>query len=122
VAGDLLLVRTGALCAARTSGDWRGYRKGPAPGLALACAGWLYRREIGLVACDTRAVEVQETGDDARPLCEVSLEHSGVLFGLDFDLAPLARACAADGNYAFLWVAPPLPGAGENPARPVAIK
>ncbi len=124
-AGDLLLVRTGALCAARSSGDWEPYRHGPTPGLALACAGWLYRRELGLVASDTRAVEVVDEageGDGPLPLRTVSLGDTGVLFGLDFDLGPLARACADDGNYAFLWVAPPLPLAGANPAQPVAVK
>ena len=41
-----------------------------------------------------------------------------------FQLDALANACAEDGNYAFLFTAPPLPitGAVGSPINPLAIK
>ena len=36
--------------------------------------------------------------------------------------AALGWNCVERRNYGFLWVAPPLPFAGANPAQPVAIK
>jgi hypothetical protein len=54
----------------------------------------------------------------------ISLRNTGVLFGEIFQLDALAEACAADGNYAFLFAAPPLPitGAVGSPINPLAIK
>lgn len=48
----------------------------------------------------------------------------GLTLGEIFFLEGLARACAEDGRYAFLLVAPPLPvtGAVGTPINPYAIK
>ena len=122
-AGDLLLLRTGALADARARGDWEGYRRGPSPGLALGCASWLHRRDVALAACDGRSVAAAGAGARAElPLEQVALRHTGVLLGIHFDLEVLSRACAEDGNYSFLWVAPPLRHPGPNGAQPVALK
>ena len=54
----------------------------------------------------------------------ISLRNTGVLFGEIFSLDDLALACAEDGNYAFLFTAPPLPVTGGvgSPINPLAIK
>jgi kynurenine formamidase len=122
--GDILLIRTGSLSHCYTRASWKDYLWGPAPGLSLACARWLYEREIALVATDTASVEVRPSeipGDD-RPLRRISLEHTGVLFGENFHLDALAEICAADGDYAFLFAVPPLRDTDACIARPLTIK
>jgi len=122
--GDILLIRTGSLSHCYSSACWDDYLWGPAPGLSLACARWLYDREIALVATDTASVEVRpsEISGAERPLRRVSLEHTGVLFGENFYLDALAEVCAADGNYAFLFAVPPLRETDACIARPLTIK
>lgn len=118
--GDALLVRTGFLSACVVLGTFEGYGRRPAPGLSARCARWLYEREVALVATDTPFVEAVREAGAPRPLRAVSLEHTGVVFGENFQLDALGEACAADGDYAFLFVCPaPLPGA---PAAPFAVK
>ena len=56
------------------------------------------------------------------PLRRAAHEHAGILFGFDFDLEPLAQACAEDGNYAFLLTLGPLPEAGVHEVQPLAVK
>jgi kynurenine formamidase len=124
--GDILLVRTGMMARCLASRSWEGYCGGPAPGLSVTCAGWLYEREIAAVATDTWGVEVlpNETADCFQPLHMIALRDTGLLFGEIFALDELAAACAEDGNYAFLFTAPPLPitGAVGSPINPLAIK
>ena len=124
--GDIVLVRTGMLTRCLEEKSWAGYCGGPSPGLSIHCARWLYEREVAAVATDTWGVEVlpNETQDCFQPLHMISLRNTGVLFGEIFQLDPLAAACAADGNYAFLFTAPPLPitGAVGSPINPLAIK
>jgi len=123
--GDVLLVRTGAMKRHLASGSWQGYI-GATPGLSILCARWLYEREIAAVATDTFCVEVvpSEVPDCAMPLHMISLRNTGVHFGEMFQLEELAEACAEDGEYAFLFCAPPLPitGAVGSPINPLAIK
>ncbi|HET6304283.1 MAG TPA: cyclase family protein, partial [Myxococcota bacterium] len=122
--GDIVLVRTGMLTRCLEEKSWAGYCGGPAPGLSIHCARWLYEREVAAVATDTWGVEVlpNETQDCFQPLHMISLRNTGVLFGEIFQLDALAEACAADGNYAFLFAAPPLPitGAVGSPINPLA--
>jgi len=124
--GDIVLVRTGMLKRCRDGGSWEGYCGGPAPGLSVHCARWIYEREIAAVATDTWGVEVRpnETPDCFQPLHMVSLRNTGVLLGEIFDLDPLAAACHEDGRYEFLFTAPPLPitGAVGSPINPLAVK
>ncbi|MEZ4334132.1 MAG: cyclase family protein [Myxococcota bacterium] len=124
--GDIVLVRTGQLARCLAAGSWAGYCGGSAPGLSVHCAGWIYEREIAAICTDTWAVEVQpfETVDCVAPLHMISLRNTGVLFGEIFALDALARACAEDRRYAFLFAAPPLPitGAVGSPINPLAIR
>jgi kynurenine formamidase len=124
--GDIVLVRTGMLTRCLERGTWEGYCGGPAPGLSVHCARWIFEREIAALATDTWGVEVRpnETADCFQPLHMISLRNTGLLLGEIFQLDALSRACAADGNYAFLFTAPPLPitGAVGSPINPLAIK
>jgi kynurenine formamidase len=124
--GDIVLVRTGMMTRCLEQKSWEGYCGGPAPGLSLHCARWLYEREIAAVATDTWGVEVRpnETPDCFQPLHMISLRNTGLLLGEIFSLDDLARACAEDGGYEFLFSAPPLPitGAVGSPINPLAIK
>ena len=124
--GDVVLVRTGMMTRCLEQKSWEGYCGGPAPGLSIHCARWLYEREIAAVATDTWGVEVlpNETPDCFQPLHMISLRNTGLLLGEIFFLDALARACAEDGRYEFLFTAPPLPitGAVGSPINPLAIK
>jgi len=124
--GDVVLVRTGKMARCREARSWRGYTAGPAPGLSVHCARWLYEREVAAVATDTFALEVMpsEVDDCIMPLHMISLRNTGVLFGEIFHLDRLAEACAEDGGYAFLFCAPPLPitGAVGSPINPLAVR
>ncbi len=124
--GDIVLVRTGMMTRCLEQKSWKGYCGGPAPGLSIHCARWLFEREVAAVATDTWGIEVlpNETPDCFQPLHMISLRNSGVCFGEIFFLDDLAEACAEDGSCAFLFTAPPLPitGAVGSPINPLAIK
>jgi len=124
--GDIVLVRTGMLTRCLEQASWDGYCGGPAPGLSVHCARWLFEREIAAIASDTWGVEVipNETPDCLHPLHMIALRNTGLLFGEIFQLDALAAECASDGAYAFLFVAAPLPitGAVGSPINPLAIK
>jgi kynurenine formamidase len=124
--GDIVLVRTGMMTRCLEERSWAGYCGGPAPGLSVHCARWLYEREVAAVATDTWGLEVlpNETQACFQPLHMISLRNTGVLFGEIFHLDALADACAEDGNHAFLFTAPPLPitGAVGSPINPLAIR
>jgi len=123
--GDIVLLRTGKTMRHLEAGSWDGY-VGPTPGLSLRAARWIYEREVAAVASDTFCVEVHpaETADCVMPLHMVSLRNTGLLLGEMFHLDALAEACAEDGEYAFLFAAPPLPitGAVGSPINPLAIR
>ena len=59
-----------------------------------------------------------------QPLHIILMVHAGLLIGEIFDLEALADDCAADGQYEFLFSAPPLPitGGVGSPVNPMAIK
>jgi kynurenine formamidase len=119
-AGDVLLVRTGRLTRALREHTSPGPAAGPAPGLSVHCARWLFEREIAAVASDTACVEVvpSEVPGCPLPLHRISLRGTQLLFGELFQLDALAEACARDGRYAFLFAAPLLPIAIE----PLVVK
>ena len=124
--GDIVLVRTGQVAQCRAAGSWGTYAGGPAPGLALYTAGWIFDRELAAVATDTWGAEVlpNETPDVFQPLHIILIVHAGLLVGEIFDLEALADDCAEDGRYEFLLTAAPLPitGGVGSPVNPLAIK
>lgn len=124
--GDILLIRTGMMKRCLEQKSWAGYCDGAAPGLSVYCAPWLFEREIAAVCSDTAAVEVMpsEAAGCVAPLHMISLRNGGIFFGEMFALDELAKACAEDGRYAFLFTAPALPitGAVGSPINPLAIR
>jgi len=126
--GDVVLVRTGDIARARTTGSWGTYCGGAAPGLALSACEWIAANEIAGIATDTWGMEVipypTDPAELSAPLHVVLLVHMGLLVGEIFDLEALAADCASDGVHEFMFVAPPLPftGAVGSPLNPVAIK
>jgi kynurenine formamidase len=124
--GDFLLVRTGHIDAKLSAGQWDGFAGGDAPGLAFETLYWLHKRQVAAVATDTWGVEVRpnNSGSIVSPFHWISIPIMGLTLGEMFCLGELAAACAADGRYEFMFVAPPLPvtGAVASPINPLAIK
>jgi kynurenine formamidase len=124
--GDIVLVRTGwrrKFVEERNPFTWNGHQ----PGINWECARWLHDHEVAAVCSDNSAVEHSpgELAEDYDlPMHMILLRDLGMMLGEIFDLEALSEACAADGVYEFLFVAPPLPvtGAVGSPINPLAIK
>lgn len=124
--GDLLLIRTGFMARYLDTGDWRHFDLDPSPGVSVHTAPWMHAKQIAAVASDNYAVEVRpsELPPFRSPFHVCAIPNMGLTLGEIFFLEGLAADCAADGRYAFLLVAPPLPvtrGVG-TPINPYAMK
>jgi kynurenine formamidase len=127
--GDMILVRTGYLSLwdpAWSPAEGAEYFFG-SPGLGKTTVEWCHDHDVSAVATDTIAVEVfqPEDPDDRRyPVHCGALVDLGLPLGEFWVLDELAAACAADGHYDFMLVAPPLhiPHAVGSPINPIAIK
>ena len=124
-AGDVLLVRTGHIQVFTEDRDRQRFM-GSQPGLSMACAEWLRERDIAAVCADNMAVEALPSGHAGLsiPLHMLCIRDMGMLFGEMLDLEKLARDCAEDGVYEFLFSAPPLAVTGGvgSPINPLAVK
>jgi kynurenine formamidase len=124
--GDFLLVRTGQMEAKLQAGNWDGYSGGDAPGLGFETLDWLHAKQVAAIATDTWGVEVRpnESEEATQPWHWIAIPMMGLSLGEIFYLAELARDCAEDGRYEFMFVAPALPitGAVGSPVNPLAIK
>jgi len=124
--GDIVLIRTGQIGQCRHAGSWGTYAGGPAPGIGLDAAPWLFDREVAAMATDTWGAEVRpnQTPEVLQPLHIILVAHAGLLIGEIFDLEALAEDCASDGTYEFFFAAVPLPVTGGvgSPVNPVAVK
>ena len=124
--GDLLLIRTGHMSRYLDKHDWRHFDLDPFPGVSVHAAVWMHEKQIAAVASDNYAVEVRPSELPAfrNPFHVVAIANMGLTLGEIFFLEELAADCAADGRYAFLLVAPPLPvtRAVGTPINPYAIK
>lgn len=123
--GDILLVRTGYLSRWFAAPQERRRRR--QSGLTAETIGWLAQRDIAMVAADNAAVEAVPDpagGRGALPFHIAALRDLGLLLGELFDLDALARACAADGRYEFLFTAAPLPliNAVGSPLNPLVLR
>ncbi len=123
-AGDAVLVRTGQMKYLRTGDKER--LSMPSPGLSTRSIEWFRDHDVAAVATDTMTFEVYPCEDPAvfMPVHMIHLRDMGLVQGQNWFLDDLATDCAADGQYEFLLVAPPLPltGAVGAPVVPVAIK
>jgi kynurenine formamidase len=124
--GDILLIRTGHMSRYLDRDDWRNFDLDPFPGVSVFTAPWMHARQIAAVASDNYAVEVRPSELPAfrNPFHVVAIPNMGLTLGEIFFLEDLAADCAADGRYAFLLVAPPLPvvHAVGTPINPYALK
>jgi kynurenine formamidase len=125
--GDYVIVRTGQIEAKLAAGSWDGYPGGDAPGFSFETLDWIQRTEIAAIASDTWGCEVRPNETEPginQPWHWITIPIMGLTMGEIFFLGDLARDCAADGVYEFLFVAPALPitGAVGSPTNPLAIK
>jgi kynurenine formamidase len=124
--GDLLLVRTGFMSTYLEKGNWNYFDLDPSPGVSVHTAPWLHARQVAAIASDNYAVEVRpsELPPFRSPFHICAIPNMGLTLGEIFFLEELAADCAADGRYAFLLVAPPLPVANAvgTPINPYALK
>ncbi|HEX7969191.1 MAG TPA: cyclase family protein [Stellaceae bacterium] len=124
--GDYLLVRTGQMEAKLDAASWDGYSGGDAPGLAFETLDWLHAKQVAAIVTDTWGVEVRpnQTDEATQPWHWIAIPIMGLTVGEIFYLAELAKDCAEDKRYEFMFVAPALPitGAVGSPANPLAIK
>jgi kynurenine formamidase len=125
--GDYVIVRTGQMEAKLAAGSWDGYPGGDAPGFSFETLDWIQRNEIAAIASDTWGCEVRPNESEPginQPWHWITIPIMGLTMGEIFFLGDLAKDCAADGVYEFLFVAPALPitGAVGSPTNPLAIK
>jgi kynurenine formamidase len=124
--GDIVLIRTGHMTRYLDKRDWRHFDLDDSPGVSVQTATWMHGKQIAAIAADNYAVEVRpsELPPIRSPFHICAIPNMGLTLGEIFHLDQLAEDCAADGRYAFLLVAPPLPvtrGVG-TPINPYALK
>ena len=124
--GDHLLIRTGQMERCLAAGSWDGYPGGDAPGLDFETLDWLQAKQVSAVATDTWGVEVRPNNSEGinQPWHWICIPIMGLTMGEIFKLDELGKACAADGEYDFLFIAPALPitGAVGSPLNPIVIR
>lgn len=124
--GDFLLVRTGQVERKFADKNWDGYSGGDAPGLAFETLDWLHQKEVAAIVTDTWGAEVRpnEFEDTNQPWHWIAIPIMGLTVGEIFDLSALAKDCAQDKRYEFMFVAPALPitGGVGSPVNPYAVK
>jgi kynurenine formamidase len=125
--GDYVVVRTGQMEAKLAAGSWDGYPGGDAPGFSFETLAWIQRTELAALASDTWGCEVRPNETEPginQPWHWITIPIMGMTMGEIFYVADLAKDCAADGVYEFMFVAPAIPitGAVGSPTNPLAIK
>jgi kynurenine formamidase len=125
--GDYVIVRTGQMERCLSAGSWDGYPGGDAPGFSFETLEWIHRNEIAAIASDTWGCEVRPNESEPginQPWHWITIPIMGLTMGEIFYVADLARDCAEDGVYEFMFVAPAIPitGAVGSPTNPLAIK
>lgn len=119
--GDVVVVRSGDERFRREHSDWVP-RVSPHPGLHISCLEWFREKDIAAIAWDMM---------DERPIgyagfgmgVHLAIPFLGLALIDNVDPERLARACAEEGRYEFLFTATPLRlvGATGAPAHPLAI-
>ncbi len=94
--GDIVLVRTGHMGAARAPRGLGRLCGGAAPGLSLDALEWISSKKVAAVASDTWGIEVQpfEVKEVHIPFHVAAIVYMGLTLGEIFDLDPLASDCA----------------------------
>jgi kynurenine formamidase len=122
-AGDILLIRTGWIQQFTIHKSPVNFWKGE-PGIGLACAEWLYKREVAAIAADNWGVEVTAPAPVSLFVHCIVIRDMGMTLGEIFDLDALAADCESDGVWEFFFTSPPLKvqNAVGSPITPLAIK
>ncbi len=124
--GDFVIVRTGQMERCLSEGKWGTYAGGNAPGVRFENCYWCRNHDIAAICSDTWGVEVRPNeGDEVdQPWHWVVIPALGLTMGEMFYVAELAKDCAKDGIYEFLFSGPPLviTGGTGSPINPLAIK
>jgi kynurenine formamidase len=125
--GDYVIVRTGQMERCLAAKSWDGYPGGDAPGFSFETLDWIHRTPIAAIASDTWGCEVRPNETEAginQPWHWITIPIMGITMGEIFHVADLARDCAQDKVYEFMFVAPAIPitGAVGSPTNPLAIK
>ncbi|MHA6766975.1 cyclase family protein [Sphingobium ummariense] len=125
---DILIIRTGFIGSFYTMPSDNFYDNFVEPGLTYSpeLVSWFKDMEIPNLVTDTIANEVtiDPVSGIALPLHSALMRNLGVAFTEITILDELADDCAADGQWAFLYVAAPLKVVGGSgaPVNPVVIK
>jgi kynurenine formamidase len=118
--GDAVLVHCGREAFVKTAGRYPGVTE-PRPGLDSSCARFIRDRDVAVLAWDMHDAVPDKSG--------VPFPAHGVLYTYGVALVdnallePLARACAEERRYEFMFMALPLKiarGTG-SPANPIAL-
>jgi kynurenine formamidase len=125
--GDYVIVRTGQMERCLAAKSWDGYPGGDAPGFSFETLEWIHRTQIAAIASDTWGCEVRPNETEPginQPWHWITIPIMGITMGEIFHVAELARDCAQDRIYEFMFVAPAIPitGAVGSPTNPLAIK
>jgi kynurenine formamidase len=125
---DILVVRTGWIGSFYEKGGAEFYKNFIEPGLTYTpeLVHWFYEMEIPNLVTDTIANEVttDPVSGVALPLHVALMSNLGVAFTEICQLDPLAKDCAEDSQWSFLYVAAPLKVVGGSgaPVNPVIVK
>ena len=131
--GDMILVHTGWDIVWQEQGP-AGYWSRGSPGIGWEVSQWLKRVKAAAFGSDCESNEIIPCEPDAPvkagcpgfqlPIHVELNRNQGMLLGDHIFLTELAKDCAADGVYEFMFVGPPLNllnGTG-SPINPLAIK
>lgn len=125
---DILLIRTGWIGSYYSTPTAEFYQDFIEPGLTFSpeLVRWFHEMEIPNLITDTIANEVtiDPNSGVVLPLHNALMRNLGVTFGEIFQLDELAKDCAADQQWTFLYTAAPLKvmnGSGA-PVNPIVIK
>jgi kynurenine formamidase len=120
--GDILIVRTGSHRRREELGPWDVHQA--SAGLHPTCMPWLHERRIAVMCADgEHDVRPDPMPHMTSPIHTIALVAMGLHLLDNLYLEDVARACAEEGRWHFLFTAAPLlmPGATGSPCNPLAI-
>ncbi len=120
--GDILIIRTGSHLRRERLGPWDVHKA--SAGLHPTCMPWLARRKIAVMCADgEHDVRPDPMPEMTSPIHTLALVAMGLYLLDNLYLEPVAKACAEEGRWSFLFTAAPLlmPGATGSPVNPLAI-
>jgi len=119
--GDVVVVRNGDEGFRKANPDWVP-RVSPHPGMNISCLEWFREKDIAAISWDMM---------DERPVpfpgfgmsTHLAIPFLGLVLVDNSYPERLARACAEEGRYEFMFTATPirLVGATGAPAHPIAV-